>query len=67
MFSYTDFNGNISDWDVSKVENIESMFYITKFDGDLSNWKLRKDVINYDIFKKSPIESKKEFWPKALQ
>jgi len=32
------FDGDISKWDVSNVENMESMFYNSKFNGDISNW-----------------------------
>ena len=37
------FNGDISDWDVSKVFTFEAMFYTSEFTGensDLSNWDI---------------------------
>jgi surface protein len=37
-----DFNGNISEWDVSNVENMSNMFKHTKFNGDISKWKTSK-------------------------
>ena len=33
-----DFNGDISEWDVSNVEEMEEMFENCKFNGDISNW-----------------------------
>ena len=33
-----DFNGDISNWDVSNVNNMSSMFGVSKFNGDISNW-----------------------------
>ena len=41
IFSYSDFNGNISEWDVSNVESMNSMFYDSEFtgeNGDISSW-----------------------------
>ena len=39
LFEYTNFNGNISAWDVSNVTNMRSMFYeCKKFNSDISSW-----------------------------
>ena len=65
--NFTGKNGSLSNWNVSNVETMEYMFYITKFDGNLSNWKIKKDTITIDMFEKTPLENKKEFWPKSLQ
>ena len=35
---YYEFNGNISNWDVSNVINMEDMFMHSDFNGDISNW-----------------------------
>ena len=36
---YSNFNGNISKWDVSNVINMSGMFFMcSKFDQDISNW-----------------------------
>ncbi len=43
----TRFNGNISEWDVSNVTNMEGMFYESEFDGDISDW----DVSNVENMK----------------
>ncbi|WP_231952082.1 BspA family leucine-rich repeat surface protein [Ichthyobacterium seriolicida] len=44
MFSgATSFNGDISNWDVSKVTNMSEMFsYATSFNSDISNWDVSK-------------------------
>ena len=39
MFAGSQFNGDISNWDVSRVENMSKTFYLSyKFDGDISKW-----------------------------
>ena len=39
MFYDADFNGNISEWDVSNVTNMEEMFYLAEsFNQDISDW-----------------------------
>ena len=39
LFENTDFNGDISEWDVSNVTNMNSMFYGCKsFNQDISKW-----------------------------
>ena len=40
---FRDFNGDISQWDVSNVKNMEDMFgYCKQFNGDLSRWDVSK-------------------------
>ena len=39
LFQNSDFNGHISQWDVSKVTNMDYMFFNCKsFNQDISNW-----------------------------
>ena len=39
LFYKSEFNGDISNWDVSNVEDMDYMFcYNSKFNGDISNW-----------------------------
>ena len=39
LFEYSDFNGNISKWDVSNVTSMEYMFFVCKsFNQDISSW-----------------------------
>ena len=45
LFAGTNFNGDISEWDVSNVTNMKCMFYgANKFNQDISNW----DVSNVE-------------------
>ena len=46
LFLNSDFNGNISDWNVSKITYMEGMFCgCNKFNQDISKWDVSK-VIN---------------------
>ena len=38
LFAASQFNGNISRWDISNVKNMTSMFSNYRFDNDLSAW-----------------------------
>ena len=39
LFQKSDFNGDISEWDVSNVTNMKRMFlYVKKFNQDISKW-----------------------------
>lgn len=38
LFKESEFNGNISKWNVSHVVNMEHLFNDSKFNGDISNW-----------------------------
>ena len=42
LFERSEFNGNISEWDVSKVTDMSSMFYHSAFNGDISRWNVSK-------------------------
>ena len=44
------FNGDISKWDVSNVEDMSYMFYDAKFNGDISNWKISENCENDGMF-----------------
>ena len=67
MFEYSVFNGDISKWNVSNVENMISMFAHSNFtgeNGDISNW----DVSNVEdmrfMFIDSPLEKNTPKWYK---
>ena len=43
LFMYANrFNGDISKWDTSNVENMDGMFYYSDFNGDISKWNVSK-------------------------
>ena len=43
LFYKSEFNGDISEWDVSNVEDMDYIFcYNSKFNGDISNWDVSK-------------------------
>lgn len=55
---YTRFDGNISEWNVSKVKNMKLMFSNCVFMGNLSKWKVSKNSDMTDMFKYSLMEKK---------
>ena len=43
LFEYSEFNGDISKWDISNVTSMSSMFFMCiKFNQDISNWNVSK-------------------------
>jgi len=38
MFAFSNFNGDISKWDVSSVKDMSNMFQCSNFNGDISKW-----------------------------
>ena len=63
---FIEFNGDISGWNVSNVEDMHGMFYGSIFNGDISNWdvsnvknmdsmfynsKFNSDISNWDVSK----------------
>ena len=58
MFTNSKFNGDISKWDVSNVNNMENMFYGSVFNQDISNWDVSNVKFKLDIFYKCSIEEK---------
>jgi surface protein len=56
LFSVTEtieFNGDISQWDVSSVENMYRMFKGSSFNGDISKWNVSKVKNMEEMFYKS--------------
>ena len=59
LFEGTDFNGNISQWDVSNVTDMTYMFYwCKKFNKDISNWDVSNVKGKLFIFDNCPIKEK---------
>jgi uncharacterized protein YeaO (DUF488 family) len=40
MFMSSEFNGDISNWDVSNVKDFNRMFTRSKFSGDIRKWNI---------------------------
>ena len=72
MFKYSEFNGDISGWDVGNVTDMRYMFYGSKFNGDISSWnvgnvtdmksmfynsKFNRDISNWNVEKVTNIHS----------
>ena len=59
LFRNLDFNGDISNWDVSNVTNMNYMFAgCEKFNQDISNWDVSNVKYAHFIFSHCPIEEK---------
>ena len=59
LFVFLDFNGDISQWDVSNVTNMNGMFYRCEaFDQDISSWDVSNVKNSSNIFLLCPIEEK---------
>ena len=58
LFADSDFNGDISKWDVSNVTNMEHMFFRSKFNGDISKWDVSNVTDMEFMFDNCPIEEK---------
>jgi hypothetical protein len=55
------FNGDIGQWDVHNVTNMEAMFMYTNFNKDISNWDVSRVSNTRNIFFSCPID--KEYKP----
>ena len=64
MFHVSEFNGDISNWNVSNVTNMSWMFYYSNFNGDISNWNVSNVTKYIDIFKYCPLETQPKKQPK---
>jgi surface protein len=62
MFSDTDFNGDISKWDVSNVTNMHCMFTDSRFNGNISNWNVGKVIRIEFMFKNTPFNGDLNNW-----
>ena len=65
LFMYSEFNGDISEWNVSNVKYMNCMFRHSKFNQDISSWNVSNVEDMLYIFDDSPLEGKeKEWWNK---
>ena len=62
----SEFDGDISDWDVSNVKRFTHIFMRSSFSGDISNWKINPDAKDHmqRMFTGSPLEKKPPIWYK---
>ena len=58
------FNGDISQWDVSNVENMENMFTCSNFDGDIEGWEVNPKCDMTRMFYGCPLEKHPPKWYK---
>ena len=59
LFWGTNFNGDISSWDVSNIRDMRYMFYKCKaFNQDISGWDVSNVIDNDRMFKDCSIEEK---------
>ena len=54
LSAFNKFNGDISEWNVSNVEDMRCMFHETDFNGDISGW----DVSNVEDMSRMFLKSK---------
>ena len=64
LFYWSNFNGDISNWNVSKVTNMHFMFSYSKFNGDISNWDVSNVTDMRWMFHDSPLENNPPKWYK---
>jgi len=58
----TTFNGDISEWDVSNVEDMYCMFKGSKFNGDISKWDVSNCKSLSDMFRSSKFNGDISKW-----
>ena len=58
------FDGDISNWNVSNVENMAGMFDFSEFNGDISNWDVSQVRKMKYMFNLSPLANNPPIWYK---
>ena len=58
------FDGDISNWNVSNVENMEYMFCGSDFNEDISDWNVSNVTDMENMFTYSPLENNLPIWYK---
>lgn len=63
LFQYkTDFNQNLSNWDVSNVTSMDNMFRATSFNSDISYWDVSKVTNMNAMFRDTPFNQDISTW-----
>lgn len=65
MFESAYFNGDISGWNVSKVDNMDDMFRKSSFSGDIAGWNIAKNCCMKNTFAQCPLEKNPPAWCKG--
>ena len=68
LFKGVKFNGNISEWNVSNVKNMNVMFCYSTFtgeNGDISEWDVSKVKTMHQMFWGCPLEKNPPKWYKT--
>lgn len=58
----SEFNGDISKWNVSNVKTMWGMFEFSKFNGDISNWNVSNVFIMHEMFRGSKFKGEISEW-----
>jgi len=67
MFSYSEFNQDISQWNVSNVKDMGLMFHESQFNQDISKWNVSNVINMSGIFGLSKLEHDLSDWkPSSL-
>ena len=61
-FGLGEFNGNISEWNVTNVKYMTAMFWGSHFNGDISNWNVSNVVDMDGMFFNSKFENNLSKW-----
>lgn len=62
VFANSQFNGDISKWDVSNVINFIGMFANSQFNGDISQWKTKNAQVMANMFSGSKFNGDISHW-----
>jgi surface protein len=62
VFEESQFNGDISKWDMSKVTDMKEMFWSSKFNGDISKWDVSKVTDMKEMFYNSKFNGDISKW-----
>lgn len=62
LFEGSEFNGDISEWNTSKVHCMESMFFNSRFTGDISRWNVSNVSTMSHMFSNSAFEGDISRW-----
>jgi hypothetical protein len=63
MFYLSEFNGDISQWKIDSLVEMNSMFFQSEFNGDLSNWNVSNVDSMIEIFSGSKFRGDISSWP----